>query len=31
MADDRGVGEAVRGLGGDRPEGGQRERRDAPV
>jgi hypothetical protein len=31
VADDRGVGEAVRGFGGDRPEGGQREGGDAPV
>jgi hypothetical protein len=31
MADDRRVGQAVRGLGRDRPEGGQGEGRDAAV
>ena len=31
VADDGRVDEAVRGLGGDRPEGGQGESRDAPV
>ncbi len=31
VPDDRGVGQGVGGLGHDRPERGQRERRDAPV
>jgi hypothetical protein len=31
MTDDRGIGQAVGGFGRDRPEGGQRENRDAPV
>jgi len=31
MTDDRGVGQAVGGFGGDRPEGRQGESRDAPV
>jgi hypothetical protein len=31
MTDDRGVGQAVCGFGGDRPESWQRQGRDAPV